>query len=178
MKKTGTISLGLTFIMLLLFSGCDKVKNLLDVTFTSDSTSVDFRVDSSAAGAFTSTQVVVQSDLNQQITDNGGSISELKSVEIQGCKIVVLSADRNLNAFQSLEVYAEVTGQAEKKLAWIDNVPENVTSVELSLSSDDIKSLIDQDQYTITVKGVLDNALAPSINLRAIVRYKVVVGPK
>jgi hypothetical protein len=178
MKKIRINRVGISFIMLLLFTGCDKVKNLLDVTFTTDRVEITFTVNPSAAGAFSSTQEVVQSDLNQQISDNGGSTGDLKSVELDTCSLLVVTPERNLNPFQSLEVWVQATGEAEKKIAWVENIPENVTSVVLSLSSDDIKSLLDKDQYTVTVKGVLDSALETAIDLKAVVKYNVVVGPK
>jgi hypothetical protein len=178
MKRNCIYLGGILFIGLLLVTGCDKVKNLLDVTFTTSSTEVTFTVNPIAAGPFTSTQSIVQSDLNDQISSNGGSIDALKSVELNECTINVVTPDRNLNPFQSIAVYAQVTGQSEQKIAWADSIPNGVTTVNLTLSSDDIKSLIDQSQYTVTVKGVLDGALETAIDLKAIVTYNVVVGPK
>jgi len=162
----------------IVFSGCSKVKDLLDVTFTANSVEVAFTVDSAAAGTYTSADQVVTSDLNEQITSNGGSVGALKSIELTACTINVVTADRNLDPFKSMEVWVKVTGQTDKKIAWNDSVPTGVTSVPLLISADDIKDLLDQDQYTVTVKGVLDGALEKAIDLKAILTYKVVVSPK
>ncbi len=169
---------GISLVMLLTLSRCNKIKDLLDVTFTTSSINAIFTVNPAAAGDYSSTQTVVQSDLNDQITSHGGSIASVKSIEIDSCIISVVTANRNLNPFKSIEVYAQVTGQAEKEIAWIENIPDNVTAVGLTLLTDDIKALIDNDSYTVTVKGVLDSALVTAIDLKATIKYKVVVGPK
>jgi hypothetical protein len=166
------------FMGLLVFSGCNQVKDLLDVTFTADNVTVSFTVNPAAAGAYSTTDQVVTSDLNDQIASNGGNISALKNVELQECTINVVTAGRNLDPFQSVEVWVKVDGQPDKEIAWNESVPAGVTSVPLSISGDDIKALIDQDQYTVTVKGILDGALETAIDLQAILKYKVVVGPK
>jgi hypothetical protein len=178
MKKNWMIITGVGFAVLLSLAGCNKVKDLLNVTFTTNNVEATFTVEPAAAGNFTSTQNVVTSDLKDQISSQGGNIGSLKSVEVDTCTISVVTAERNLNAFQSVEVWVQVTGQAEKKIAWIDNVPDNVTAVGLAILSDDIKALIDNDQYTVTVKGVLDSALETAIDLKATIKYKVVVGAK
>jgi hypothetical protein len=177
MKRTLLKLLSISSLVILLFPGCDKAKDLLDISFTSNSVDAYFTVNPSSAGAYSSTETIVSSDMSDQISSNGGNISSLKSIELETCTITVQSADRNLNPFQSLEVYINVPGVGEKKVAWVDNVPTNVTYVALSISSDDIKTLIDQDQYTVTVRGILDGALDPAIDLKATITYKVVVSP-
>jgi hypothetical protein len=166
------------FMGLLVFSGCNQVKDLLDVTFNANEVDVSFTVNPAAAGVYTTTDQVVTSDLNDQIASNGGNISALKSVALQECTINVVTAGRNLDPFQSVEVWVKVTGQPEKEIAWNESIPTGVTSVPLSISADDIKALIDQDQYTVTVKGILDGGLETAIDLQAVLKYKVVVGPK
>lgn len=164
-------------MLVLLMSSCDWFNKILSVDFNTNSADVSFTVDPTGAGSHQLKVDVIQSDLEQEIKDNGGDISNLKSVQMEQATAMVISAGRNLDAFQSLEVIVSSDGNPDDTIAWVDNIPTGVTSVDLTVTTDELKSIIDQDQYTVTINGVLDEDLTESIDLKVSVIYHVTVGP-
>lgn len=175
MKKLNLLILA--SMLMFLMSSCDWFSKILSVDFDTNSTDVSFTVDPTSAGSHQLKLEVIKSDLAQEIKDNGGDIKNLKSVQLQKATAMVISAGRNLDAFQSLDVIVRTDGQADKKVAWVDNIPQGSTSVDLSITTDELKGLIDQDQYTIIINGVLSQDLKESIDLKVSVVYHVTVGP-
>jgi hypothetical protein len=155
---------------------CDKVNDLLDISFTTDYVEATFTVNPSDAGEYTFTETVMQSDLQQEISDNGGSIGNLKEVTIEEATLEVVSPGKNLDAFSWVEVYVSTPTIAEAMVASIETIPDGQTSVALQLSEEDLKNLLEEDEYTVRVVGELDEPITESIDLKIKIKYDVVVG--
>ena len=164
-------------MVVLLMTSCDWFDKILSVDFTTSSTDVSFILDPTSAGSHELKVKVFESDLEQEIKDNGGDIKNLKSVEMEEATAMVLTSDQTLDPFQSLEVIVSADGMPDKKVAWVDNIPDGVTSVDLSITTDELKDLLNQDKYTVTINGVLDHDLTESIEMKVSVKYHVTVGP-
>jgi hypothetical protein len=176
MKKLRIITPTFIIVVFLLFSGCKKIKEALQVTFTTDETEITFTVNPSPAGDYTFTQEIIQSELDQEIEDNGGDIGKIKSVKIDECIFEVVTPDRNFNEFKSIELYLKSATIAQKRVAWIDDIPSNSTSETLTISNENLQSFLEEDSYTATAKGTLDEELKVAITIKAKVKYRVTVG--
>jgi hypothetical protein len=170
MKRIKILTPSLFVVAILLFSGCDKLKDALEINFTTDEIDVTFTVNPTPAGEYSSTEEVVQSDLEQQITDNGGDVDKIKSIKIESCVLEVVTPDRTFNEFQSAELHLDQT-----KVAWIDNIPENSTSEILNFSQDNLDSFLQNETYTAVAKGTLDQELTNAITIKAKIKYSVKV---
>jgi len=62
------------------------------------------------------------------------------------------------------------------RIAWIDNIPANSTSVIATTSDTELKSFLDETSNTATAKVTLDQALTTAITIKATINYKVTVG--
>jgi hypothetical protein len=170
MKKNKLLTPALVLVTFLLFSGCDKLKEALEISFTTNEIDATFTVNPTPAGEYTSTQEVIQSDLKQQIKDNGGDIDKIKSIKVEECILEVVTPDRTFKEFKSADLYLNTT-----KIGWIDNIPENSTSEILSFSQDDLESFLEDDSYTAVAKGTLDQELTSAITIKAKIKYSVKV---
>jgi hypothetical protein len=176
MKRLKLLTPALMLFAILLFSGCNKIKDALEVTFTTDETEITFTVDPSHAGAYTFTQQIIQSELNQEIENNGGDISKIKSVKIDKCILEVVTPDRNLNEFKSFDLYLNSAKISQKRVAWIEDIPLNSTSEIISISDENLQGFLEEDMYTIVAKGTLDMDLKVAITIKAKIEYTVTVG--
>ena len=170
MKKLNFLSLAVPMSILFLSVGCDKIKDALDITFTTNEIEITFTVNPAPAGDYTSTQQVVQSDLKQQIEDNGGDASKIRSIKIEECKFEVVTPDRTFKEFQSANLYLNTT-----KIAWVDNIPESSTSETMTFTQDNLDSFLTDETYTGVAKGVLDQELTTAITIKAKIKYSVKV---
>jgi hypothetical protein len=172
--------LSLSFMIALLLGitvSCDLFDNVLDINFDTDYVEVTFTVNPSEAGPYTFTQEILQSDLQQQIEDNGGSIGNLKSVNIKEVVIEVASAGRDLNAFDQFDVFMSAASIDEIKVASVGTIPDGATSAALQIEQSDVKKFLNEDEYTVKISGELGEAITEPINLVAKIKYEVTVGP-
>jgi hypothetical protein len=171
--------LSLSFMIALILGiavSCDLFDNVLDINFDTDYVDVTFTVNPSEAGPYTFTQEVIQSDLQQQIEDNGGSIGNLKDVNIKEIVIEVASAEKNLNAFDQFDVFMSATAINEIKVASVGNIPDGATSAVLQIEQSDVKKFLNEEEYTIRISGELGEAITEPIDMVAKIKYEVTVG--
>jgi hypothetical protein len=155
------------------FSASCDLTDIVDINFTTDQQSVDFIIEPASAGNYFEQVEVVTTDIKNQIEDNGGSIDNLKSIKVSDLTVEVVSGAANLDAFESFEINIVVTGAAEKKMAWLDEVPLSVTSASPSYIDEDIKDYIGQDTYTITLSGILRSDITADVVLRTKAHFEV-----
>ena len=56
---------------------------------------------------------------------------------------------------KKIEIYIEADGLAEKKIAWMEDIPQTgLKSIELEVSSEDLKEYIKKDEYKLRTKTV------------------------
>jgi hypothetical protein len=168
MIRTGIAILSLGIIA----TSCD-ITDLVDINFTTDSQSADFIIEPNTAGAHYEQVEVVLTDIKRQIEDNGGSIDNLKTVTISDLTVSLISGAVNLDAFEWFEITIEADGIAEKKIAWMENIPTGVTSIEPEHITDNLKDYIGADEYTIKLKGVLRTDITENVTLRVGAHYDV-----
>lgn len=166
--KTGTVLI----VAMILVSSCD-ILDLVDINFTSDEQSADFVIEPASAGTHVEQAEVVVTEIKQQIEDEGASIDDLQEVTISDLTVSVVSGAENLDAFESFEITIEAEGIASKKIAWMENIPTGVTSVEPEYISDNLKDFIGEDEYTITLTGVLRADVTADVTLRVSAHYEV-----
>jgi hypothetical protein len=167
MIRTGIAILSLGIIT----TSCD-VFDLVDINFTTDPQSVDFVIEPNTAGTFDTTTTIT-TDIKAQIENQGGKIDNLQEVKISDLTISLVSGAANLDAFESFKITIAVDGIPAKEIAWIDNVPIGVTSIEPEHITEDLKDYIGKDQYTITLTGVLRSNITENVTLKVTGHYDI-----
>jgi hypothetical protein len=162
-------------LLLAVFTGCEKIKDKVAVTFDSDYVYIDFTVNPDDAGTYSETIEVVDSDLESLIEAEGQDIGELQSVKIKDA-VVEVTGLGNLDPFGSLVITLEAPGKELVKVAEVTSVPLGLTEIELTREGVDLSPYLKSDQYTIKVKTVLDQDLETAMNMQARVRYAIKVG--
>jgi len=159
--------------LLIIFSTSCDLLNLVDINFTTDESSVDFTIEPASAGSHYDEIEIVTTEIKQEIEDNGGKLDNLKSIKVSDLLIEIVSGASNLDAFESFEILFESDGTAEKKIAWVDDVPLGVTQVIPDFIDENLKDYLGQDTYTITLSGVLRSETTTDIVLKVKAHYDV-----
>lgn len=178
MKKTIIYVAMLALLIAIGLSSCDLVKDLLDINFETGWKAIPFTVNPKAAGVHTFHKTYNQSDLTQDIEDNGGDISNLNNVEVSEAEVEVLSPGRTLDPFAWIEVYLRAPGDTDSSLvasASVDNTGETLVSMDVETIS--LNNILAQDEYVVSIVGELDQNLEEAINMVVRLKYDVTVSP-
>ncbi len=63
--------------------------------------------------------------------------------------------ESSFDFLKEIEIYISAEGLAEKKVAWLENIPQTgLKSIELETSTDDLKEYIKADKYKLNTKTV------------------------
>jgi hypothetical protein len=170
--KTHLHSILAAGLLAMFTSGCDLL-NLVDINFTTNEHSVDFTIEPASAGAYFEQVEIVATEIKKEIEDNGGSLKNLKTVKISDISVELVSGADYLDAFESFEIAIESKDIAEKKIAWIDDVPLGVKQATPEFTTDNLKDYVGQDTYTIKLKGVLRSDVTTDVVLKVKAHYKV-----
>ncbi len=64
-------------------------------------------------------------------------------------------AESTWDFLKKIEIYISADGLDDKKIAWMDNIPQTgLKSIDLTVSSDDLKEYIKKDKYKLQTKTV------------------------
>ena len=177
MKKGIFYFTALSLLMAFGISSCDLVKDLLDINFKTGYKEVPFTVTPRSAGEYILVEHHLQSDLKQDIEDNGGDISNLNNVEVSKGQVEVVSAGMTLDPFEWVEVYLSTPNISEKLVAHASVIDDGTTLVDLNVDPISLNDILAEEEYKVVVKGNLDQDLKESIDMVVRLMYEVTVSP-
>jgi hypothetical protein len=157
-------------------TACEWFNSLLDFSFTTGYEEIPFTVDPSAAGEYTFVEKVMQSDLEAEIQDHGGDISNLQNVTIKEAVLGVLTPGQNLDAFEWIEVYVSTQNHPEVLVGSVHNISNGLLSVDLELTDESLKEILQEEEYIVKVIGSLGEDLLVAVDLVVKIKYEVEVG--
>jgi hypothetical protein len=178
MKKSIFYLTTVVLMIVIGLSSCDLVKDLLDINFETGWKHIPFTVNPEKAGEITFHKTYIQSDLVEEIEDNGGSIDNLNNVEVSEGRVAVLSSGRTFDPFAWIEVYLRAPGDSDSSLvASATDVNNGATLIEMVVDPISLNDILAQDEYVVSIIGELDQDLNEAINLEVQLKYDVTVAP-
>ncbi len=178
MKKPIIFLSSIALIIVFGVSSCDLIDDLLNIEFTTGWKHVPFTVNARDAGDYTLDEERIKSDLEEEIIDNGGDLSNLENVIVDSAYVRVVSPGRTLDAFESVEVYLSTIGAPTPVLVasgTVDNTGETLVGLDAVYIS--LNDILAEDSYTVIVEATLDQDLTEDIDLEVSMRYEVTVAP-
>ena len=178
MKKSIIYLASIVLVVAFGVSSCDLIGDLLDINFTTGWKDVPFTVTERPAGDYILHEERTNSNLEQEITDNGGDLSNLENVVVDSAYVRVVSPGRTFDAFEWVEVYLSTTSAPTPTLVasgTVGNTGE--TFVQLDVVAISLNDILAEDSYIVTVEAGLDSDLTEDIDLQVSMRYEVTVGP-
>lgn len=85
-------------------------------------------------------------------------IEEIKLTQLQ--LVITSPKDADFSFLESIEVFISAEGLEETKIAYLLEVPETVTTLDLEVSDADLKEFIKKDSYNLRLNTVTDEAMS------------------
>jgi hypothetical protein len=172
MKKLILKTLLASLLLLLVVGGCE---NLLDFTFKTDYSSVDFIVNPEKAGNYVESYKYLKTDLDSIVSSEGKDLANLESVKINDV-IVEIIGEGNFDPVESIEISIEAEGLDKIVFASKDNVEEGLTSANLDFYQGELKKYLEADEYKLILILHLDQDLEAAMQINAKIKYEITVG--
>ena len=173
MNKLKFKTLLILLLTIIVIGGCE---NLLDFTFETDYSRVDFIVNPEEAGNYVESYKMLSTDLDSIIKEEGHSLADLESVKLHSATAQVISAGGNFDPVGSIDIIIEATGLPAIVLASKDNVPDGITFSTLDVYDGELKDYLKAKSYKLTIKLYLDEDLEEQMTIRAELKHKITLG--
>ncbi|UCH15117.1 MAG: hypothetical protein JSV22_03910 [Bacteroidales bacterium] len=160
-------------LIIIVIGGCE---NLLNFTFESDYSTVDFIVNPDEAGKYVESYTALQANLDSIIEQEGYSAADLESVKLHEATVEVTGQSGNFDCVESIEIKIKAQDLDEITLASKDIVPDGLTFATLNLYKGELKEYLQASEYTVTLSLLLDQDLTEPMTIHAKLKYKITVG--
>lgn len=161
-----------SLLLILVIGGCE---NLLDFTFKSDHSTVDFIVNPEEAGNYVENSTYLHTDLDSIISAEGKNLADLESVKVNDATVEIIG-EGNFDPVESFEITIETEGKDKIVFASKDNVGNGLTFVTLDIYKGELIDYIQASSYKLTLTLHLDQDLEVSMHIRAKIQYELTVG--
>lgn len=166
------------FVLLALFgTSCDKVDDLLTFYINQEET---IRVESNfPIGIVTPLSPIPVTTNSEETFKNNKTRAELvKDVSLNKLTLTIADpANENFDFLRSIELYLSSEKSGETKIAFLDEVPKGVSSIELKSTNAKLDEYIKGDTYTIRTKASVGKPITRDISIKAAMRFKVTADP-
>lgn len=68
-------------------------------------------------------------------------------------------SNANFNFLKSINIYISADGLPETKIAWKEDIPEDISVLNLTVSNSDIKEYIKKDKFSLRMNAVTDEVI-------------------
>lgn len=160
-----------------LLSSCELVKNLIDIEFDTGYSEISLTINPRDAGPIVFKEDYLKSELEQEIKDNGGDMSNLRNVKVNDVTLELVSGEPDLNALDYVDVYIGTPALGNTLIGSAKNIAVNQVSVDLVVSGTDLKTILSETEYLVLINGALDQPIKDTTNLILKIKYSVIVGP-
>jgi len=167
------VSFALTVVIL---ASCELFGDLIDFSFTTGNEEIPFSVNPSSPGQYTFIEKIIQSDIESEIEENGGNITNLKDITIKEAKLEMLTPGQNLDAFEWVEVYIKTQNHDEILVGSVQNIGNGLLRIDFTLTEVSLEDILKEEEYTARVVGYLSEEVTTTLDLVVKIKYKVEVG--
>ena len=171
----------LFFVAVLFFAfvaaACEKVDDLLTFYIEEEE---NITVESSfPVGALIPfTPVTVTTNSEETFKNNKTRAELVKDVTLNRLNLTITDpAGENFDFLKRIEIYISSDDQDEVKIAYLDAVPANATTLSLNSTNVKLDEFIKGDAYTIRTKAELAKPVSGDITIKAGMRFKVTADP-
>lgn len=171
MKKL--LSLALTAFMAVSIFSCKKAKIETDLE-SKISITFDIPVDT-VPGLKEYNKQIVNSNLEQTLKDNGGSLDDVKSVLIKSVDWELIDGSTmTFDAIDYVDSYFSLDGSSETKVAYLNPVPhDGRKSISLSSSNIDVRSILSSKTIYVVSKGYNNQKVLTPQPVKVTVYFKI-----
>lgn len=183
MKTTKNILMIAAISAATFFASCDKAKEKLkvDVSFDLNLPAAKLYVDTfSTFGNINLGATEIASNLQKTLDDNNATIADIESIALNKVEIEMVNPGaQNFNLMTKMYALLSASGLPETQVAFIDPVPTNVTSLELSADGANLAEYLKKPQISFKLTALTNapNLERDTLNARLYFTVKAKVAP-
>ena len=169
----------LCFLVLALAS-CDDLFNEV-LTAETDYFEMDFTLEASGRDKFQIfSEEMFSSEIEKALKDAGISKDLLQGVYLKEADVTITSQGTypNFNFLKFAELTVYTDSLREEKIAFLDPVPKDLSTIDLELSSENLLPYFQSNSFLLTAQGYLLEIIYESIDMHARVKFELKGGVK
>ncbi|WP_101444746.1 hypothetical protein [Pontibacter ramchanderi] len=167
--------------VLLLFTfiatSCDKIDDLLTFYIDQEET---IRIESNfPIGVVTPlSPIPVKTNSSETFKNNKTRAELVKDVSLNRLTLSVAEpTDENFDFLRSIEIYLSNDKNEETKIAYLDEVPKGVKTIELKSTNARLDKYIKGETYTVRTRAAIAKPITRDVAIKAAMRFKVTADP-
>ena len=163
--------------LFLIFTGCKKIQQLLTF-YIEDSQSIRIPATPLFGSIVSLTPLTVTTKSDDTFKNNNTRADLVKDVSLNKLTLTITDpSGQNFDFLQKIEIYISTNANDQIRLAYLDQIPRGVSSIELISTNAKLDTYLKAATYTLTTKVQTGQAIARDITVRADSRFKVTADP-
>ena len=163
--------------LFLVFTGCKKIEQLLTF-YIENSQNIRIPATPLFGSVVALTPLTVATKSEETFKNNNTRADLVKDVSLNKLALTITDpSGQNFDFLQKIEIYISTNANDQIRLAYLDQVPRGVSSIELTSTDAKLDSYLKAPSYTLTTKVTTSQAIARDITVRADSRFKVTADP-
>lgn len=164
-------------LLMLALGACKKLKEEVVGNFEITNSS-KFTVPATTVvgvdAAFLDTMPPVSTTSKISFDQHGTSSDKIEEVKLKALNVSIdLPSTENFDFLRSIHLYVTAPGQPKLEIAYLDNVPTNVQSIDLIPTDQRMDAYIKQDSYEMTVDAKIRSTTKKAIDMTAKMTFNV-----
>lgn len=167
----------LTLLLALTSIACDKIDDLLTFYINHDET-IEIKSYFPVGTVAPISPIPVTTNSSEDFKNNKTQAELVKNVVLDKLELVITDPQtENFNFLKKIEIYISAEGKPEIKIAYLEQIPQNVNKIELISTNAKLDEYIKGESYTIGTRATLAKAVTNDITIKANMRFKVTADP-
>ena len=163
--------------LFLVFTGCKKIEQLLTF-YIEDSQSIRIPATLLFGSVVALTPLTVATKSEDTFKNNNTRADLVKDVSLNKLSLTITDpSGQNFDFLQKIEIFISTNANDQIRMAYLDQVPRGVGSIDLISTNAKLDSYLKAASYTLTTKVTTGQAIAREITVRADSRFKVTADP-
>ena len=171
MKNFGLISLS---IVLLIFTGCGKIEDLIKIKVEDTSTLII------PSNTIINLPIDIltpetETNLDEELANNNSRKDKIKTIRLQELTVTITNpSGESFNFLNSIKLYIRADGFAEREIAYLDQIPNDAGSeLVLNVYDDDLSDYLKQDKYSLRANVKTDELITQQMEIEIYTRFEV-----
>jgi hypothetical protein len=167
----------LVALITLAFSACDKIDDLLTFYINHQET-IEIKSYFPVSTVAPISPIPVTTNSKEEFKNNKTRAELVKDVSLNKLELVITDPQtENFNFLKKIEIYISAEGQNEIKIAYLEDIPQNVNKLQMLSTNAKLDEYIKGERYSIITRATLAKAVTKDVTIKANMRFKVTADP-
>ncbi|MER2997262.1 hypothetical protein [Pontibacter populi] len=170
------IFFALAVLLTFAITACDKIDDLLTFYINEETTIV---VESNfPIGLVAFDPVTIPTNSEETFKNNNTRAELVKDVTLNKLTLSIPEEEgADFDFLKKIEIYIAADGLDEVKVAYLEDVPMNVKTLNMNLTNAKLDEYLKKDSYTVRTRAELRSSVVSDVNVKAAMRFKVTADP-